>query len=89
MTNYAAVQRLALPIIHAENDHDFKQLAALVLDADVIVDALLGTGVSRSIGGALAGLLAVVRQSIDQRAAEQKGQIYTERRGCPGLAASG
>ncbi len=42
-----------------------------------MVDALLGTGVSRPIGGALAGLLAAVRQSIVQRA-EQKGRPHSD-----------
>ena len=71
--NYEALQRIGIPIVHAEDDPVFAQLAGLVLAADVVVDALLGTGVSRPIGGALAGLLAAVRESIAQRA-ELEGQ---------------
>ncbi len=68
--NYEAVRRLRLPIVHAEEDPDFERLRELILDADVTVDALLGTGASRPIEGALAELLAAVRQGMDQRRLE-------------------
>lgn len=41
------------------------------MDADVIIDALLGTGVARPITGALAELLAAVRQGIAQGQQEE------------------
>jgi NAD(P)H-hydrate epimerase len=69
--NYEAVRRLRLPIVHAEDDPDFEQLQELVLDADVLVDALLGTGVARPIEGALAELLAIVQQGMAQRQQEE------------------
>lgn len=69
--NYDAVRRLRLPIVHAEDDPDFEQLQALALDADVLVDALLGTGVARPIEGALAGLLAAVHAAMAQRRQEE------------------
>ena len=69
--NYAAVGRLGIPIVHAEDDPQFTQLADLARDADVIVDALLGTGVSRPIGGALADLLAALHRNIGKRAGQQ------------------
>ena len=69
--NYEAVRRLRLPIVHAEDDPDFEQLQELALEADVIVDALLGTGVSRSIDGSLAELLAAVRQGMTLRRQEE------------------
>jgi NAD(P)H-hydrate epimerase len=65
------VRRLRLPIVHAEDDPDFEQLQELVLDADVVVDALLGTGVARPIEGALAELLAVVQQGMAQHQQEE------------------
>jgi len=65
--NYALAQRLKLPILHAEDDPDFAELRELLEEADVIVDALLGTGVSRPIGGALADLLAIVREASQAR----------------------
>ncbi len=65
------MRRLRLPIVHAEDDPDFEQLQELVLDADVLVDALLGTGVARPIEGALAELLAIVQQGMAQRQQEE------------------
>ena len=54
------------PVIHAADDPQFAQLAGLITGADLIVDALLGTGVSRPIGGTLADLLKAVHQHISQ-----------------------
>jgi NAD(P)H-hydrate epimerase len=68
--NYNAVRRLRLPMVHAEDDPDFEQLQELALGADVIVDALLGTGVARPIGGALADLLSAVRDGIARQQQE-------------------
>lgn len=75
--NYATAQRIGIPVVHAEDDPAFAQLAGLVLAADVVVDALLGTGVSRPIGGTLAELLAAVRESLSQRA-RQDGQTVAD-----------
>lgn len=69
--NYDAARRLRLPMVHAEDDPDFEQLQELALGADVIIDALLGTGVSRPIDSALAGLLAAVRAAMAQRQQEE------------------
>jgi hydroxyethylthiazole kinase-like uncharacterized protein yjeF len=49
------------------DDADFEKLRALLAEADVIVDALLGTGVTRPIGGDLKRLLDEARQVIDGR----------------------
>ncbi len=68
--NYEAVRRLRLPIVHAEDDPGYEQLREMVLDADVIVDALLGTGVARPISGPLAELLEAVTQGMAQRKQE-------------------
>jgi NAD(P)H-hydrate epimerase len=70
-SNYAALRRLKLPIVHhEEDDPDFAELIELVAGADVVVDALLGTGASRPIEGTLAGLLAAVRQGCERRSDE-------------------
>ncbi len=69
--NYDAARRLRLPIVHAEDDPDFEQLQELALGADVIIDALLGTGVARPIGGALADLLSAVRDGIARQQQEE------------------
>ena len=69
--NYAAVYRLKLSIVHQQDDPDFAELVELAADADVIVDALLGTGVSRPIDGILAGLLAAIRKGCQLRSDEE------------------
>lgn len=68
--NYQAVRQLRLPIVHAEDDPGLAQLQEMALDADVILDALLGTGVSRPIGDTLADLLQAVRESMAQHRVE-------------------
>jgi len=68
--NLQRVQADDIPVIWAEDDADLAVLRGLLLDADVIVDALLGVGVSRPIGGLLGDILAVTRQAIlDRRSA--------------------
>ncbi len=69
--HYEAARRLKLPIVHAEDDPYHEQLRALVLDADVLIDALLGTGVARPISGSLAALLEAVKQGVAQRKQEE------------------
>lgn len=69
--NYQALRSLRLSIVHAENDPNYEQLRELALDADVLVDALLGTGVARPISGALAELLAAVREGMAQHRQEE------------------
>ena len=68
--NLQRVQADDIPVIWAEDDADLAVLRGLLLDADVIVDALLGVGVSRPIGGMLGDILAVTRQALlDRRSA--------------------
>jgi hydroxyethylthiazole kinase-like uncharacterized protein yjeF len=69
--HYEAARRLKLPIVHAEDDPDYERLRALAMDADVLVDALLGTGVARPISGSLAALLEAVKQGVAQRKQEE------------------
>ncbi len=69
--NYEAARQLRLSIVHVEDDPGFEQLQEMVLDADVLVDALLGTGAARPISGALADLLAAVKHAIAQRKREE------------------
>ncbi len=56
-----------LPIARAEEDKDFAALKALLAENDVIVDALLGTGVARPIEGLLKELLGVVKASCERQ----------------------
>ena len=68
--NLARAQGLEIPIIWASQDHEFRQLAALVSECNVLVDALLGTGVTGPLRGSLRDLLGVVRESLGARAAQ-------------------
>ena len=67
--NLRRVKEDRLPLLWAEDDEGFEALRGLLSAADVVVDALLGVGVSRPIGGLLAELLAVVRQSLAEAGA--------------------
>jgi len=48
----------------ASDDDQFHELRRLTHDADVIVDALLGTGTARPIEGDLAKILEIVKQEV-------------------------
>lgn len=64
--HYARLLALNVPTAHADDDPDFATLRGW-LQVSVVVDALLGTGANRPIGGQLAALLATVQTA--QRAA--------------------
>jgi ADP-dependent NAD(P)H-hydrate dehydratase / NAD(P)H-hydrate epimerase len=51
----------------AQDDNQFRVLRRLVKGADVIVDALLGTGTARPIEGDLAKILGIVKSEIESR----------------------
>jgi NAD(P)H-hydrate epimerase len=51
-------------ILWADNDPDFANLRQELRQTSLIVDALLGTGVARPLGGQLAELLAVVKEEL-------------------------
>ncbi len=59
--HYAKALRLGVEFASAEEDPGFARLRAWLGEADVVVDALLGTGANRPIEGTLAGLLDAVR----------------------------
>ncbi len=66
--NFRRVQSDRIPIIWAKDDTGFQALRDLVLEADVVVDSLLGVGVSRPLGGTLKELLDLVRETIAGKA---------------------
>ncbi len=55
-----------IPVVLAENDAGFVALKDLLAHNDILVDALLGTGVSKPIEGTLKDLLAVVKAALNQ-----------------------
>jgi NAD(P)H-hydrate epimerase len=62
--NFAQVQDMALPLLLAEQDPNYQELGGRLRASDIVIDALLGTGVSRPIGGNLAGLMAEAQKAL-------------------------
>jgi len=70
--NFRLATERDIPVFWAEEDDGFATLRRLLDESDVIVDALLGTGVARPIEGPLKEILTVVKESIRKRK-EPKG----------------
>ena len=62
-----AVRDRGCSIVIASDDDQFHELRRLTHDADVIVDALLGTGTARPIEGDLAKILEIVKDEVKTR----------------------
>jgi len=69
--NFQAVQGLELFVADAANDQRWRVLRQLVANADVIIDALLGTGVRLPLEGTVARLLQQVSAGMQARRTEQ------------------
>ena len=67
--NFERVKDDRLPLIWAEDDGGFEALNGLISGADVLVDALLGVGVSLPIRGLLKDLQVAAREAIEERSA--------------------
>ncbi|MFN8475886.1 MAG: NAD(P)H-hydrate dehydratase [Anaerolineae bacterium] len=65
---YVAAAAAGVPLVRAEEDEGGARLAEMTQGAAIIVDALLGTGVTRPITGELADILARVRENRDRSA---------------------
>jgi hydroxyethylthiazole kinase-like uncharacterized protein yjeF len=65
--NLQRVEGDGLPIIWAEDDAEFEALGGLLAEADIVIDALLGVGISLPIRENLARLLDQVRASLAKR----------------------
>ena len=59
--NYARVRELGVPVVLATDDPDFTSLQGALDTSEMVIDALLGTGRSRPIDGALAEILRRLR----------------------------
>jgi NAD(P)H-hydrate epimerase len=66
--NYAAIQKLGLFNVTAPHDQRYRVLRLRLRSANILVDALLGTGVDRPIGGELVSLLRQVEAGLRERA---------------------
>jgi len=62
-----AMRDLGCTIAIASDDDQFHELRRLIQEADVIMDALLGTGTARPIEGDLAKILEIVKSEIKAR----------------------
>ncbi|MFN2227127.1 MAG: NAD(P)H-hydrate dehydratase [Anaerolineae bacterium] len=65
--NMRRVEEDGLPILWAEDDDEFEALRGLLAGADVLIDALLGVGISLPVRDNLARLLDQVRACLDER----------------------
>ncbi|MFP3895540.1 MAG: NAD(P)H-hydrate dehydratase [Anaerolineales bacterium] len=65
--NLQKVQSMDMPLVRADEDPEFEALEALVRNADVVLDALLGTGVQGSLRGDLPALLIHVSEGLKPR----------------------
>ncbi len=65
--NLQRVEKAGLPIVWAEDDAEFDALRGLLAEADLLIDALLGVGISLPIRQDLAQLLDQVRAGLAER----------------------
>lgn len=83
-TNLAQVQEMGLLILTAEFDQRYRVLRNRLNITDIVVDALLGTGVSRPIGGELAKMMQQVKAGLEERreiiAKSQKSNLVSASR---------
>ena len=65
--NFRLTQERDIPYLRSGDDVNLAKLRSFVAEADIVVDALLGTGVSRPIGGVLKDILNLLRERIGER----------------------
>jgi len=75
--NFQRVVEDGIPILWMKDDGDLAKLRQHVAKAEVIVDALLGTGASRPIKGALKVLLETVKAVLQEGAATHRATIVS------------
>jgi NAD(P)H-hydrate epimerase len=65
--NLAQVQEMGLAVLAAGFDQRFRVLRTRLNISDIVIDALLGTGVDRPIGGGLATLMKQAQAGLEER----------------------
>jgi hydroxyethylthiazole kinase-like uncharacterized protein yjeF len=79
--NFRLASERDIPAFWAEEDDGFATLRQLLGESDLIIDALLGTGVDRPIGGSLKEVLTVVgevQEARDKRQeARERGALFS------------
>ncbi|MGQ9567046.1 MAG: bifunctional ADP-dependent NAD(P)H-hydrate dehydratase/NAD(P)H-hydrate epimerase [Anaerolineae bacterium] len=88
--NYGRLQDLGVDVAHAEADEALATLQAWLDEADILVDALLGTGVSRPIEGLMREALDLARRHLrtEGRAFPSSGTEGTVWPAAPTVSAS-
>jgi hydroxyethylthiazole kinase-like uncharacterized protein yjeF len=66
--NFRLTEERSIPHCSASADKGLKQLKGFLASADILLDALLGTGVTRSISGALKDILGAVKEARESGA---------------------
>jgi len=69
--HYALTQERSIATTRVEDDPNLESLRELLREADVIMDALLGTGVSKPIEGPLKDLLETAKEEVGRRRKEK------------------
>ncbi len=75
--NYAKIEQMNLPIIFAKDEPQLSQLHIQLKKCDILIDALLGTGVSRSIRGNLANLLQQIAITLQNQPQQSSLTVIT------------
>ena len=60
---YEMAVKIGIPIVMVHNEDALPAVAAALADADVVIDALFGTGLSREVGGRYARIIELINQS--------------------------
>jgi hydroxyethylthiazole kinase-like uncharacterized protein yjeF len=79
--NWKKAQARDIPALWLADDADLQELGARLAEADVIIDALLGTGVTRPIEGDLKRLLDAARGAVEQRRRPADGRLVAPAEG--------
>ncbi len=74
--NWRLVQSAGIATFRREEDKRYAQLRSLVTQADWILDALLGTGVSKPITGTLQEILTVVHEEVAGSKTGRKPEVF-------------
>lgn len=72
--NFAKIQQMGLFVVEAGFDQRFRVLRTRLNITDILIDALLGTGVSRPISGDLAKLLQQIKAGLAENQEILRGQ---------------
>ncbi len=60
---YEMVTKIGIPVVLVHDEEALPLVASALADADVVVDALFGTGLSRDVGGRYAAIIEMINQS--------------------------